>query len=178
MFRAIEKLVVEFIYEEIFTRFGVPREFVTDQGSQFTSKLMKELTTKYGIRHWKYSPYHPQANGQVESTNKVLESILTKTIHLHHKYWQIDSWRPYLSYRITWRNTTGNTPYELVYGKQVLLPIEFQVKTFRMAAQLGMDLDEAQKQWILQINELDEIRQDAHKRTMLINIHLWITFLY
>ena len=37
-----------------------------------------------------------------------------------------------------------------------------------MAAQLGMDLDEAQKQRILQINELDEIRQDALQRTMLI----------
>ena len=37
-FRAIEKYVVEFIYEEIFTRFGVPRETVTDQGTQFTSK--------------------------------------------------------------------------------------------------------------------------------------------
>ena len=29
----------------------------------------------------------PQANGQVESTNKVLEAILTQTIHLHHKDW-------------------------------------------------------------------------------------------
>ena len=55
-----------------------------------------------------------------------------------------------------------------MYGKQVLLPIEFQAKTFRMASQLGMNLDEAQKQRILQINELDEIRQDAHPRTMLI----------
>ena len=45
LFRAIEKSVVEFIYEEIFTRFGVPREIFTNQGSQFTSKLMKELTT-------------------------------------------------------------------------------------------------------------------------------------
>ena len=87
LFRAIEKLVVEFIYEEIFMRFGVPREIVTDQGSQFTSKLIKELTMKYGIQHCKSSPYHPQANGQVELTNKVLESILTKTIHLHHKDW-------------------------------------------------------------------------------------------
>ena len=85
LFRATEKSVVEFIYEEIFTQFGVPREIVTDQGTQFTSKLMKELTTKYGIQHCKYSPYHPQANGQLESTNKVLEAILTKTIHLHHK---------------------------------------------------------------------------------------------
>ena len=37
-----------------------------------------------------------------------------------------------------------------------------------MEAQLGMNLDEAQKQRILQINELDEIRQDALQRTMLI----------
>ena len=43
----------------------------------------------------------------------------------------------------------GYTPYELVYGKQVLLPIEFQLKTFRMAAQLGLDLSEAQKQRVL-----------------------------
>ena len=47
--RAIDKSVVKFIYEEIFTRFGVPREIVTEQGSQFTSKLMKKLTTKYRI---------------------------------------------------------------------------------------------------------------------------------
>ena len=62
----------------------------------------------------------------------------------------------------------NNTPYELVYGKKVLLPIEFQVITFRMTTQLGMDLDEAQKQRILQINELDDIRQDALQITMLI----------
>ena len=37
-----------------------------------------------------------------------------------------------------------------------------------MAAQLGMELEEAQKQRILQINELDEIRQDALQHTMLV----------
>ena len=104
----------------------------------------------------------------MESTNKVLESILTKTIHLHHKDWvdrlPDDLW----AYRITWRNTTEHTPYELVYGKKFLLPIEFQAKTFHMAAQLGMDLDEAHKQRVLQINDLDEIIHDALQRTMLI----------
>ena len=63
LFRDTKKSVVEFLYEEIFTWFGVPRQIVKYQGSQFTSKLMKELTTKYGIRHYKSSPYHPQANG-------------------------------------------------------------------------------------------------------------------
>ena len=72
LFQARKKYVVEFIYEEIFTQFGVLRGIVTDQGPQFTSKLMKELTTKYGIEHCKYSPYQPQANHQIESTNRVL----------------------------------------------------------------------------------------------------------
>jgi transposase InsO family protein len=67
LFRATKKSVVEFIYEDIFTRLVVPREIVIDQGTQFTSKLMRELTDKYGIKHCKYSPYHPQDNGQVES---------------------------------------------------------------------------------------------------------------
>ena len=38
LFRSTDKYVVEFIYEEIFTRFVVPREIFTDQDSQFTSK--------------------------------------------------------------------------------------------------------------------------------------------
>jgi hypothetical protein len=50
LFRATEKSVVEFIYEYIFTCFGVPHEIVTDQGTQFTSRMMKELTEKYGIK--------------------------------------------------------------------------------------------------------------------------------
>ena len=37
---ATENSVVSFLYEDIFTRFGVPREIVTDQGSQFTSNMM------------------------------------------------------------------------------------------------------------------------------------------
>ena len=38
---AIEASVVNFIFEDIFTRFGVPREIVTNQGAQFTSKLVE-----------------------------------------------------------------------------------------------------------------------------------------
>ena len=55
----------------------------------------------------------------------------------------------------------GHTPYELVYDKQVLLPIEFQIKTFRTVVQLGLNLYEAQQQHLLQLNELDEFRRDV-----------------
>ncbi len=109
--------MIGFLYEEVFTLFCVPRETVTNQVSQFTSKLMKELKEKYGIKHCKSLPYHLQANDQVESTNKVLEAILTKTIQLHHKGWADRLLEALWAYRITWRNTAGHPPYEHVYGK-------------------------------------------------------------
>jgi len=73
------------------------------------------------------------------------------------------------AYRETWINTIGHTPYELVYGKKVLLPIEFQVKIFKTTIQLRMDLNEAQKKRLLQLNDLDDIRHDSLQITTLIN---------
>eukprot|EP00253_Pinus_taeda_P025442 PITA_25442 len=127
-------------------------------GTQFTSKIMERLMEEYKIKHRKSTPYNPQANGQVESTNKVIEGIVTKTVHLHRRDWANRLPEALWAYRTTWRNTMGHTPYELVYGKQVLFPIEFQVKTSKMAVKLGMDLSEAQKHRLEQLNELDEIR--------------------
>ena len=83
--RATKKAVVDFLFYDIFVIFGVPREIFTDQGAQFVSKHMQGIVKKYHITHRKSMPYHPQANGQVESTNKVLETILTKTVRLQKK---------------------------------------------------------------------------------------------
>jgi len=74
---------------------------VTDQGTQFTSHLVKAVIEQYQIQHRKSTPYHPQANGQVESTNKVIESILTKTVQLHHKDWVDRLLEALWAYRIT-----------------------------------------------------------------------------
>jgi hypothetical protein len=56
----------------------------------------------------------------------------------------------------------------MVYGKKVLLSIEFQIKTFRTATDLNLELTEAQKQRIAQLNELDEIKQEAFQQTELV----------
>jgi hypothetical protein len=62
---ASKQSMVDFLFNDIFTRFGVPREIVTDQGTQFTSNLVKAVTEQYQIKHMKSTPYHPQENGQV-----------------------------------------------------------------------------------------------------------------
>jgi transposase InsO family protein len=87
LIRASEEVVLAFLFENIFVRFGVPRELVTDGGPPFTSHKFKALLSKYHVLHRIASPYHPQGNGQVESTNKVIEAILTKTVRGNCKDW-------------------------------------------------------------------------------------------
>ena len=51
---------------EIFSRNGIPRVIISDEGSQLSVKLMGELTAMYGIQKIESSPYRPQSNGIVE----------------------------------------------------------------------------------------------------------------
>eukprot|EP00253_Pinus_taeda_P029173 PITA_29173 len=82
-----EEKVAEFLRENIFYKFGYPRELVTDQGSQFTSNLVEDILTHHKIKHRTSTPYHPQENGQVEVTNRALEGILTKIVRNNRKDW-------------------------------------------------------------------------------------------
>ena len=74
------KIVALFLFNHIIVRFGVPQAIVTDHGSHFQNKLMLELSTKLGFRHDNSTPYYPQANGQVEAINKLLETMLQRMV--------------------------------------------------------------------------------------------------
>ena len=93
---------------------------------------------------------------------------MTKTVQTHRKDWSDKLQEALWAYIITYKNSIGFTPYQLVYGKQVLLPIEFQIHTFKLAANLGIDLSEAQKERIMQLNQLDQMRQASIEHNILI----------
>jgi len=59
------KVVVRFLRENIFTRFGTPRAIISDGGSHFYNRQFETLLSKYGVRHKIATPYHPQTSGQV-----------------------------------------------------------------------------------------------------------------
>ena len=61
--KANDQAVIDFLYGEIFTCFGVPKEIITNGGPQFVSHKFKALLQKYHIQHRITSPYHPQDNG-------------------------------------------------------------------------------------------------------------------
>ena len=76
-FDNMTKIAAYFLFNHVITRFGVPKEIITNNGIHFRNSLMDELTTKLGLRHDFSSPiYYPQCNGQVEAINKVLKAML------------------------------------------------------------------------------------------------------
>ncbi len=95
-------------------RFGVPQEILTDQGSNFTSKLLAELYRMLHIHPIRTTPYHPQTDGLVERFNKTLKSMLRKAAISEGKDW--DKMVPYLlfAYREVEQSSTGFSPFELV----------------------------------------------------------------
>ena len=79
--------VVAFLKKSIFTRFGTPRAIISDGGSHFCNKAFDSLLAKYGVNHKVTTPYHPQASGQVEVSNREIKSILSKTVNANRTDW-------------------------------------------------------------------------------------------
>ena len=136
--RATEDWVIHFIFQ-LFVRYGLPREVITNGGPQFIGHMIAATLKNNHIMHRITTPYNPQANGKVESTNKVIEAIFTKTVASHRRDWASRLPEALWAYRKTWRNTTGYSPYQIVFGKEPIFPIEFEIQTLRIAQEVGLD---------------------------------------
>ena len=77
---ADHRVVLKFLKENIFSRFGVPKAIISDGGSHFCKKPFENLLAKYGVKHKVATPYHPQTSGQVELANREIKTILMKVV--------------------------------------------------------------------------------------------------
>jgi len=84
---AIRVAVANFIWEHINTRFGVPKRLISNNGTLFINKDMKNLTETYHIKHGRSIPYYPQGNGQVKSTYRGILKILKEMKHEYRGKW-------------------------------------------------------------------------------------------
>ena len=109
---------------KIFARVGLPKEILTDQGSNFTSELLKEMYRLLHVGGIWTSPYHPQTDRLVERFNGTLKSMLRKCAKEEGKDW--DQLIPYVlfAYREAPQESTGFSPFELLYGREVRGPLD------------------------------------------------------
>lgn len=116
--------VAKVLWKNFFCRFGFPAKLHADQGRNFESAVVKELCKCTGITKTHTSPYHPQGNGTTERFNRTLMDMLgTLEPHLKPRWPEhVDTMTH--AYNCTRHDSTGYTPYYLMFGRHPRLPVD------------------------------------------------------
>ncbi|XP_063834427.1 uncharacterized protein K02A2.6-like [Ostrinia nubilalis] len=103
---------------ELFARWGLPKQLVSDNGPPFTSKEFSEFLRGCGIAHFFTAPYHPASNGAAENAVRTIKKVIKKAIRLNldvHLF--LNTFL--LHYRNTEHCTTGESPAALMLGRRL-----------------------------------------------------------
>ncbi|RVW33052.1 Transposon Ty3-I Gag-Pol polyprotein [Vitis vinifera] len=151
--------VANFIISHIICRYELPHELISDRGVHFRAEV-DTLLQKYGIRHHRSSAYRPQTNGAVEATNKNIKKILRKMVETSRD-WSKKLPFALWAYHTFFRTSTGATPYSLMYGMEVVLPVETKMGSLRVALEQQISETKWTHARFDQLNLLDEKRLRA-----------------
>jgi hypothetical protein len=154
------KTIALFIFNHIISWFGVPQDIIIDHGSHFRNFMMSEITENLSLRHENSTPYYPQANGQFEAINKVLITMLRQMIGIHKMSWHTMLFLALWAYQTSVKSATGFIPFQLVYGLEAILSIEFEIPSLKLAAEL-LPNTFAEEEHLLYLMQLDETCRDA-----------------
>ena len=128
---------------------------VSDNGKQFDNNSFKDFCSQLGIKNHYSSPAQPQANGQVEVMKRSLLKIIKTRLEGVKGVWLEELPSVLWAYRTTTRIPTGETPFRLAYGSEVVIPIDVGLTNYRVDNHDERRSDETMR---LQLDLLNEVR--------------------
>ena len=125
------------VMDEFVCRFGCFESLHSDQGSNVDGAVFNSLCELIDAAKTRTTPYHPQGDGQVERLNKTLVKILRKLVSDHHRDWASLVPKAVLAYNSSVHESTGYTPYRLMFGRKAATPIDSVLQMERTAGETG-----------------------------------------
>jgi transposase InsO family protein len=153
--KATNSVVMDFLEENILSRFGCPRKIVTDNAQAFKSMAMVSFFQKYNIVLGHSMAYYPQGNGLAEFSNKILISIIKKVLSENKKSWHVHLKYALWENQIGTKKSIGTSAFQMVYRTDIVLPINLALPVMK----LWKDEKEEPNHVTRRINQLIEVQQ-------------------
>ena len=116
--------VAKKLVNEFFLHYSPPEQLHSDQGRNFESAVIAEICKLLGVVKSRTTPYHPQSDGLIERFNRTLLDMLAKAVKEHPFDWEDHLQRLCLAYNTSVNQTTGYSPFYLMFGRQVRMPVD------------------------------------------------------
>ena len=116
--------VAQILVDRVFCAHGLPVQILTDQGPNFESELFRQLCDRLGVDKIRTSPYRPSTNGNIERFHATMHALIAKWVHSNHRDWDTKLPAVAFAYRSSVQESTGFTPFFLMYGREARIPAD------------------------------------------------------
>jgi hypothetical protein len=122
---------------------------------------MSDFALENGIKLKYYPSYYPQGNGLAKLTNKNLLKIVKRTVSENHKNWHNALLNAIWANRVTPKNVVGNSPFFLIYGREVIIPPHLLLPSLQLSQKVQEEDYPPLESRIKALLKLEEVRAQA-----------------
>ncbi|PJE77806.1 hypothetical protein CI610_03263 [invertebrate metagenome] len=148
------KTTADAFFHNFVVHYGLPKRIHSDRGPNFESQLLKDLCKVTGVAKSHTTPYHPMGNGLCERFNRTLISMLRTLENDQKKDWKTHISSLVHAYNCTRHETTGQSPYFLMFGRNPRLPVDLA---------FGLDFGHKEKSMTAYVGDLRQRLKKAYE---------------
>ena len=116
------KTVAKALVDKWFYVYGLPTGIHSDQGKSFNNKIIEQLCKIYDVKQSTTTPYNPCGNSHCKRLNCTLQNLLKALPKEQKPNWPAHLSALMFAYNATPHSTTGNQPYQLMFGCKAQAP--------------------------------------------------------
>jgi transposase InsO family protein len=135
--------IANILTNEVFSRFGIPRFIVSDNGPQFVSNLFQNFCETLNIKQNLTANYHPQSN-MTERVNRTLKPMIAIYAQQQPQSWDKEIQKLAFAIRSATNETTGETPAFMMFGRDIRGPIDILLGESTATASIPTTPDRAE----------------------------------
>jgi hypothetical protein len=147
--------VIISLLEDVMDRFGCPSRIVTDNATPFRSEPLVKFCEQFEISLIHSTPYYPQGNGLVKSSNKGLIKLVKRLLEDNKRAWDAKLKFSLWADRVTTKKSLGISPFQLVYETEAVFPTQLALPV----AKFLQDLEEDPNHMVRRIHQMVEVQQ-------------------